>query len=242
MDIVEREQLNLKVVADHWYYESKYQLLKMHLHALPLRMDSFRTADVGTGLGLFLHKMELDGLASPSRSAGIDPGYSVQGKVFESGIPIYPSFPNGEEYDLMLLMDVLEHVEDDMGLLRDVIQHMEDPGYIFITVPALPMLWSGHDRFLGQFRRYTLSSLQNLILDTGGMEIINLHYHFASILPFAIPIRLANSFRNKPKSSDMRPIPTILNQLLKKLCMMELKYCQKNRSAGLSAVALCKKK
>ena len=242
MDIVEREQLNLKIVANHWYYESKYQLLKMHLHALPLQMDSFRTVDVGTGLGLFLHKLELDKLASPTRSAGIDPGYSTAGNVFESNIPIFPDFPAGVKFDLALLMDVLEHVEDDKALLSDVISHMDNRGYMFITVPALPMLWSGHDRFLGHFRRYTLTSLRNLILSTGELEIISLHYHFASILPVVIPIRLLNSFTNNPESSDMRPIPTILNSILKKICMLELRCCQKNLVAGLSVVALCKKK
>jgi hypothetical protein len=53
--------------------------------------------------------------------------------------------------DLVLLMDVIEHVEDDVGLVREYANKVA-PGTRFITtVPAFMWLWSGHDVFLEHF-------------------------------------------------------------------------------------------
>ena len=242
MDIVEREQLNQNQTENHWYYESKYALLKKHILSLELENDSFTTADVGSGIGLFLHKLERDGLASPKRSLGIDPAYKAAAMAFRSSIPIQPAFPQQISYDIILMMDVLEHVEDDLALLRDVIPRIKTGGYVLITVPALPFLWSSHDVFLGHYRRYTLNSLKKLILNSDKLEILKTHYYFASILPAAIPVRLLNFQNIHNNSSDMKLQPSILNFMLKMICNAELGISHLNQLFGLTAVALCKKK
>ena len=242
MDIVEREQLNLNEASTHWYYESKYALLKKHILSLSLENERFTTADVGSGLGLFLHKLEVDGLASPIRSLGIDPAYNESSNAFRSSIKIQASFHEKTLYDVILLMDVLEHVEDDQALIHEVIPRIKTPGYILITVPALPFLWSHHDIFLGHYRRYTLNSLKKLITNFKELEILKIHYHFACILPAAIPVRLLNFKHNKYSSSDMKPQLPFLNFLLKNVCNGELGISHLNHFLGLTAVALCKKK
>jgi 2-polyprenyl-3-methyl-5-hydroxy-6-metoxy-1,4-benzoquinol methylase len=242
MDIVECEQLDHAGAARHWYYESKYKLLRSHLRRLPLDRTEFTTADVGSGLGLFLHKMEADGLASPDRSMGIDPAYQGVTNAIHSSIPIHPAFPSGSAFDLILMMDVLEHVEDDLALLNSIINHLKNPGYLLITVPALPLLWSSHDRFLGHYRRYTLKSLRSLIEASGTLEIMNCHYFFASILPVAIPVRWSQSKKRDAKSSDMKNLHPLLNSLLKGICDCELNLSRYNKFAGLTALALCARK
>jgi hypothetical protein len=113
---------------------------------------------------------------------------------------------------------------------------------VLITVPALPVLWSAHDRFLGHFRRYTLASLERLILATGQLEMIELHYYFACILPAAVPVRLLRARAESPMNSDMSAVPAALNSLLTRYCKMELGVAKLNQRAGLTAVALCKLK
>jgi len=242
MDVLEKEQINASVAAEHWYYESKFCLLKKHILALPLEPASFSSADIGSGLGLFLHKMQENGLASPSRSIGVDPAYDYPRPAFQSDITIYPDFPQGRTYDLLMLMDVLEHVENDVAVLRNAISHSKANGYVFITVPALPFLWSSHDRFLGHFRRYTLCTLNQLIHDAGGLEILKMHYFFAGILPAVIPVRMIKAKSKAPKTSDMKAVSRPLNSLLRTICKFELGLTEHNRIAGLSAVALCKTK
>lgn len=74
----------------------------------------------------------------------------------------------GERFDLVLLLDVVEHVEDDVGFLaRLVADHLAPGGHLLVTVPAFQWLFSGHDRFLKHYRRYSLHQLRTLVQRAG---------------------------------------------------------------------------
>lgn len=61
--------------------------------------------------------------------------------------------------DLLLLCDVLEHIEDHRGFLDWVVSNMKTGSHLLITVPADPRLWSPHDEAYGHYRRYTMDDL-----------------------------------------------------------------------------------
>ncbi len=65
----------------------------------------------------------------------------------------------------ILLMDVLEHVADPQALLNEVKERGLTRGapLVVVTVPACPLLFSEHDRYLGHYRRFTLPSLLDLL-------------------------------------------------------------------------------
>lgn len=241
MDVIENEQLSTSQAVKHWYYESKYQLIKKHLSSLGLDLSEITIADVGTGIGLFLHKLEIDGLASPKRSIGVDPAHSESSKAVNSGIPLAPYFSEGRQFDVILMMDVLEHVEEDAKLLQKTLLYLKDGGHLIVTVPALPFLMSAHDRFLGHYRRYTLASLRHLIAGNEYLTPICTHYYFGCILPIAIPWRILNRNKSVKSGSDMKAASTVLNILMKIICRLELLLCRHNKIAGLTAVAVYKK-
>lgn len=240
MDIIENEQLSPIEAVKHWYYHSKYKLMQAQLTNFGLDPTTLTIADVGTGIGLFLNMLEADGLASPDRSIGIDPAHVNPAVAVGTSIPLVPYFPKDRQYDVILMMDVLEHVDDDISLLNDTVEHIEHGGYLFVTVPALPFLESAHDRFLGHYRRYTLSSLRQLIEKCPALKLINAHYYFASLLPVAIPWRLLNK-RKSTIASDMKSIPRLFNSMMKAICGLELQLASYNKFAGLTAVAICQK-
>lgn len=64
--------------------------------------------------------------------------------------------------DLILLCDVLEHVERDAALLEWLIEVMKNGADLLMTVPADPRLWSPHDEAYGHPRRYTREGLAAL--------------------------------------------------------------------------------
>ncbi len=71
-------------------------------------------------------------------------------------------------YDVLCLLDVLEHLPSDIDVLRTLVQEHTRPGStVMITVPAWPSLWSSHDAALGHYRRYTHQSISKLIRDAG---------------------------------------------------------------------------
>ena len=65
--------------------------------------------------------------------------------------------------DLVLLTDVLEHVEKDAELLARIVRGMKPGGHLLLTVPACPLLWSPHDEVHGHFRRHTRVILSALL-------------------------------------------------------------------------------
>jgi hypothetical protein len=78
---------------------------------------------------------------------------------------------------LVLLLDVLEHIEHDESFLRGLVGSaiIDDDTSFVITVPAIPMLYSSHDRCLGHYRRYTLPQIQRLCV-AAGLETIEAGY------------------------------------------------------------------
>jgi hypothetical protein len=68
-----------------------------------------------------------------------------------------------EKCDLILLMDVPEHVDDDVGLMRSALVGAAEHAYMLITVPAFQKLFSAHDIFLEHKRRYTLRQVEQVV-------------------------------------------------------------------------------
>ena len=58
-------------------------------------------------------------------------------------------------YDLVLLLDVLEHIEDPAAFVGSVLAPLTGPGTpVLVAVPAHQRLFGAHDEALGHFRRY----------------------------------------------------------------------------------------
>ncbi len=88
-------------------------------------------------------------------------------------------------FDLGLLCDVIEHVEDDSGLTASVLSRLADTGHLLITVPSFQALFSNHDRALRHYRRYSLPQLRRTI-DAAGGELVADGYLFGSLLPVRV--------------------------------------------------------
>jgi SAM-dependent methyltransferase len=86
-------------------------------------------------------------------------------------------FQDDRSYDLVLMLDVLEHIEDDAGALERVHGVLQPGGHAIVTVPALPSLWSRHDEVNHHFRRYRRAPLRGL-LQAAGFEVRELRYLF----------------------------------------------------------------
>lgn len=82
--------------------------------------------------------------------------------------------------ELIVMMDVLEHIEDDETFIQKVIDCLKDNGTLLITVPAYESLFSSHDKFLNHYRRYEYKELKKLLADNE-MEIIRCHYFYSSL-------------------------------------------------------------
>jgi SAM-dependent methyltransferase len=151
-------------------------------------------------------------------------------------------------FDLGLLCDVIEHVPDDQALLRAVRERLAHEGHLLVTVPAFQALFTGHDRALRHFRRYSLAELESS-LATAGFELRGSGYLFASLLPARGLTKLLESLRPPAPSADFgigawngsaaltRALEALLavdNSLLLRLASYGIKL------PGLSAWAVCR--
>lgn len=84
-------------------------------------------------------------------------------------------------YGLVLLLDVIEHVEGDSAFLKEVRAYLDKGGRILVTAPAFNSLFSAHDRFLHHVRRYSLKELKSLA-ESSDLKCVSSGYLFTSLL------------------------------------------------------------
>lgn len=226
-----KEEAALGEARDHWYYVSKARMVMADVAGRDLSL-----LDVGAGAGWFGRWFLEQGWARAATC--VDPGYAEERDEAVAGRPLcFRRSVAGVDADLVLMMDVLEHVDDDVGLLSHYVK-MARPGTRFlITVPAFAFLWSAHDVFLEHRRRYTLRQLSGVVAAAGAREVLT-HYYFASIFPAAAALRLLRR-NSSPERSDMRSVPSWLNTSLIAALAAERRLMRANRLAGLTAVCLC---
>lgn len=78
------------------------------------------------------------------------------------------------------LFDVIEHLDDDLSFLQSIQGIMKKDGYLYVTVPSYPFLWSEEDVLAGHFRRYSLKSISN-VLQAAGFTVVFSSYIFRVI-------------------------------------------------------------
>jgi SAM-dependent methyltransferase len=89
-------------------------------------------------------------------------------RVIAGKIADLPATP---EFDSIIYIDVLEHIEDDAAELAEAARRLSDGGKIVILGPAHSWLFSDFDRSIGHFRRYSPRSIKALCC--ADLELIN---------------------------------------------------------------------
>ncbi len=96
-----------------------------------------------------------------------------------SGVTYTDTSPT-EAVDVVLALDVIEHVEDDAAFVRELAAHLRPGGRLLVTVPAHQALFGPHDVALGHFRRYSRAGLVALLAEAG-LEVHASGHLFASL-------------------------------------------------------------
>lgn len=172
----------------HWWFVGK-RLLVASLLGDRLERPNQRILDVGCGTGGVLAS-----LAARAHTVGVD--RSVQALRHSRGrgvaavacadmdrLPFGPA-----RFDLVLMLDVLEHFDDDVAVLNGVRPLLRPGGAILVSVPAFQALFSAHDEVLQHRRRYSMSMLRRA-LERGGFAIRRLTYTNVAALPPAVLVR-----------------------------------------------------
>jgi hypothetical protein len=231
MDVKE-EGLIKGDIEVHWYYRAKLTALRTIIRDLKPSC----ALDVGGGLGFFSRALlkETDLTAATC----VDPGYSADRDETVFGKRLsFRRHSDRSDADLVLMMDVIEHVPNDIGLVEEYAERVQPGTHFVVTVPAFMWLWSGHDVFLEHYRRYTLRSIERT-LRAGGLRIERGCYFYAGLLPLVAAQRIADRLlrgENLAPRSGMRDYGAFLNALFWTISRVELSVFAANRIAGLTA-------
>jgi SAM-dependent methyltransferase len=85
-------------------------------------------------------------------------------------------------YDVVLLFDVLEHLDAPASFVAALGRHLRPGGHLLVNVPAMRALFSGYDVAAGHLRRYAPASLR-ADLEKGGLEVRDVRYWGLSLVP-----------------------------------------------------------
>lgn len=160
-------QLHAQIEERHWWFVARRRILRELVAAVaPPEPSCHQTVvDIGCGTGA-----NIAAFSSDYRCFGVD----ASAEAIELARSRFPevNFHCGEapgditdwlgEVNVVLLTDVLEHVEDDRGMLEGIVEACSPATKLVITVPADMRLWSPHDTAFGHYRRYDMSSLASI--------------------------------------------------------------------------------
>jgi len=197
----------------HPWERARARFFVSALDAAGLLGSPLSVLDVGAGDAFFASELHrrlpagsrvvcCDSNYSDQHLADLERTYGVGGLSFVRALPA-PATAD-QRFDLVLLLDVLEHIGDDLGFLRALVDRLREGGHVLISVPAWMSLFTRHDIGVIHHRRYRPGQLAQVIRDAG-LEIRAAGGLFHSLLaPRALQklAERARGIRSVPAPSD----------------------------------------
>ena len=214
----------------HWWWRVRHELVMRTVEQLfggKEKPSPQRTIfDIGCAGGV-----SFDDLSQYGEVYGLEPDPTLvdacpQWRAYIELTGFGPEYAPSRQYDLVLMLDVLEHLEDDVTALGSL-QHLLKPrGRAILTVPALQSLWSVHDVMNRHYRRYDKRGLQRL-LEANGFAVHNLQYFFIWPLGLMYLRKLLLGTQQRPGKSYTVTVPSApVNRLFAGLSRTEQRLIQ----------------
>jgi SAM-dependent methyltransferase len=203
----------------HWWWRARELMLLDEIGRHQPATGWRRILDVGCGDGLFFDRLARFGdVWGVESDATLVPADSRHRARIHVG-PFDAGFMPGRRFDLVLMLDVLEHLADPVGALRKAAGLLEPDGRILITVPAFQVLWTSHDdlnRHFVRYRRHTLTA----VAEHARLRILSQRYFFHWLFPVKLGFRALERLGSRAHAPASVPGP-LLNRLLLRLSRLE---------------------
>ena len=215
----------------HWWYAARRGVLRREADAFARRRGGpGRALDVGAAGGgntrvLADRGWQAAAVEQDEAAAAVARGRGVPAVRADAALlPVAPG-----SVDLLVAMDVLEHLDDDRGAMAAWVAALAPGGRLLATVPADPALWSAHDVAVGHRRRYGAVELRALA-EAAGAAVVDLRSWNVALRP-AIAWR-----RRSSTGSDLDRVPAPLNLALRAVVEAERFVPPLRRAPGVTLV------
>lgn len=168
-------------------------------------------------------------------------------KALDGALPHDLPFKEADTFNLVVVSEVLEHVEQDAESVREIVRITKPGGLIVSTVPAHAWLWSAHDDFNHHCRRYTRRQFGALFAGLPVEQLVLSYYQLAS-MPLVVAARTVERARKavtgkSPTEADVKPLPGPVNGLLTAAFEVEKHVLPRSRlPTGTSVIAVHRKR
>jgi SAM-dependent methyltransferase len=206
--------------SDHFWIRRRFQVMA-RLADSAIR-NSASVAEIGCGNGLLQREFE-DHYEKPVTGFDLNE-LALQKNVSRiSPVYCYDIHQRNREFcgqfDLLLLFDVLEHIENESEFLQSVKFHLAKSGVLLINVPAHQSLYSDYDRAAGHVRRYSVDQLAKVV-ERNGLRIRFSTYWGLPLLPLLL-LRKRMRLSRDSGSAGFDPRSPMMNLLLSLLAQCE---------------------
>jgi SAM-dependent methyltransferase len=224
----------------HWWWRAREIILCSLLRKRFGVAAGLNILDVGCGDGLFFPKLEQFG-----QVRGVEPNADlISSKEREGGrmhVGYYDeSFKSAEPFDLILMLDIIEHLPDESAILRKAYSDLSSGGVLLVTVPAFNCLWTRHDDRNEHCRRYTRKGLIH-VLEKTGFVIEQCNYLFLWVALAKLLVHLKELVL--PPAGERTYIPCdAINTLLASITVWEYRLVHRlNIPFGSSVFAMARR-
>lgn len=199
-----------KLDSQHWWFTARRRILDGLIERIVKPPKAARILELGAGTG---HNLAMLSRFGEIEASELDPvarelaSERLGRPVVEAALPDLSMFPAGS-YDMVALLDVLEHVTDDKGSLKAIHDRLKPGGALLLTVPINPWMWSAHDVAHHHHRRYRKHEIRRLAQDAG-YEIELLSPFNSLLFPPIAAVRFVGKLTGKDDSDDAMPSPPV---------------------------------
>ncbi|MDO8648433.1 MAG: class I SAM-dependent methyltransferase [Candidatus Peregrinibacteria bacterium] len=215
-------QIHAAIEEKHWWFLGRRTLFRALLHTVVPPNTGKKLLEVGSGTGgnvaAFSQEYDCIGVEPIAEAVQFAKQRFPDCRFIQGFAPRDVQKEIGEA-DVVLLADVLEHVEDDIDLVSNLLAAMKPGAYMLMMAPADMALWSPHDRGFEHFRRYDLARARKLWEGKPVTELVCSYVNARLYWPIRI-VRMLTKFFGKsfgPSDTDLSLPPAPVNALLRKL-------------------------
>jgi 2-polyprenyl-3-methyl-5-hydroxy-6-metoxy-1,4-benzoquinol methylase len=196
----------------HWWWRVREEILLRKIRSIVTKTPHARILDVGCGAGLFFDQLEQFGHVEGVESdrAAVQASGRWRPRIAVGNLD--DTYQSAAPFDLILMLDVLEHIHDTDQIVRRAAELLTPSGRILVTVPAFKWLWTAHDDMNHHVTRYSARQLRGM-LSRNGLRVIEARYMFQSLVLPKLLVRASEALAPRPPrvpAIARRPINDVL--------------------------------
>jgi SAM-dependent methyltransferase len=181
-----------QLYARHWWWRTRERILLARIGDLLQGVAAPRILDVGCGAAMFFDALDAFGHVEgvESDAAAVERSGRWRSRISFGNLDAH--FVPAAPFDLILMLDVLEHIAQPEAVLSRARELLAPRGRILITVPAFQWLWTSHDTLNQHVLRYSTGTLRDLIA-RAGLAADETGYLFQSLVVPKLLVRIKES-------------------------------------------------